>query len=64
MKTQIVLLFTLILFGCKTSNCPTTDKKYFTKGIKKSKPLYKGYPSKKGNQSYSLTIKNRLPWNK
>lgn len=35
--------------NCKTTgNCPTTDKNYFYRGIKKSKPLFKGYPANRG----------------
>jgi hypothetical protein len=48
MKTIKATLFTtliaLIFTGCYVNGkCPTTNKRYFTKGIKQGKPLYKGY---------------------
>lgn len=55
MKKQLSILTALMLFltSCYTAGkCPTTNKKYFYKGIKPSKPLYKGYGSKRYNQMY------------
>lgn len=55
MKKQLsVLAVVLLFFSCSTYQgikCPTTDKKYFTRGIKGSKPIYKGYGGKKHNYS-------------
>lgn len=49
MKKLIALVLLAMLTSCATtrSNCPTTNKKYFTKGVKQSKPLYKGYGARK-----------------
>ncbi|MCA6423481.1 MAG: hypothetical protein IM568_11780 [Flavobacterium sp.] len=55
MKKQLsVLAAVLLFFSCapyQSIKCPSTDKKYFTKGIKGSKPIYKGYGGKKHNYS-------------
>lgn len=64
MKTTVVVLLIVVLFGCKTSECPTTNKKYFTKGVKTPKSLYSGYKSQKGNQIHLLTNKNKMTWKK
>jgi hypothetical protein len=53
MKKIIYLLIIISVSSCATSgNCPTTNKKYFTKGVKGSKPLYKGYGGKNSNKMY------------
>lgn len=47
------LLVTIIFTSCaRQGSCPTTDKRYFTRGVPKSQSLYKGYPSQKGNRSW------------
>lgn len=46
----IFLLFVMIILfsSCSQGQCPTTNKKYFYKGVPRPKPLYKGYASQKG----------------
>jgi hypothetical protein len=51
-KVLMLLVIISVLMSCSKQSCPTTDKKYFTRGVKPSKPLYKGYPSVKGNPMY------------
>lgn len=56
MKKQLSILALLMLFlsSCYTAGkCPTTNKKYFYKGIKGSKPLYKGYKGSGFNRTYT-----------
>jgi hypothetical protein len=43
MKKLIYLLIIISFGSCSTSQrCPTTDKKYFFRGVKGSKALYNG----------------------
>lgn len=46
----LFLLFVMIVIfsSCSQGQCPTTNKKYFTNGVKAAKPLYRGYRSQKG----------------
>jgi hypothetical protein len=46
----LFLLFVMIVLfsSCSQGQCPTTNKKYFYKGVPRPKPLYKGYGSQKG----------------
>ena len=46
----IFLLFVMIVLfsSCSQGQCPTTNKKYFYKGVPRPKPLYKGCASQKG----------------
>lgn len=52
MKKIIIYLFTVCMFflftSCSQGQCPTTNKRYFYRGVPKSKPLYKGYRAQKG----------------
>lgn len=53
-KFILFLLIAISISSCVTySNCPTTNKRYFTKGIKGGKPLYKGYSSPRYNPAYN-----------
>lgn len=52
MKYTLIIVIVLFLTSCNRQSCPTTDKRYFTRGLPKSKPLYKGYRSVKENQVY------------
>jgi hypothetical protein len=49
---SILCLIAFIFSSCAKGGCPTTDKRYFTRGVPKSKSLYKGYPSQRGNKSW------------
>lgn len=55
MKNSILFLIVLsaLFCSCSKGSCPSTDKKYFMRGVPKAKSLYKGYPSTRGNKCWS-----------